>query len=216
MPIESRSGHSLALRRGGRLLESVDSQKTLNRALENLIGSGARCSIAYETISEGTAESFLLLCPKQGVPGEVLVHIKDSLQEWLKKKPTAPATMRPIGDYTMYSIQKPKNSNGKFTPISIEQLLSAPKANDRKTGLVGMPSLMAACGLGLVHIISPPKHCVEHICRVISVAAHGAVTSNNLQDPSHLLLSNIAVFLVVDGSLFFLCMVVDELTNSHN
>lgn len=113
----------------------------------------------------------------------------------------------------MYSIQKTKNSNVKFTPISIEQLL---KANDRKTRLVSMPSLMAACGLGLAHIISPPKHCVEHICRVISVTVHGAVTSNNLQDPSRLLLSNTAVFLVFDCSLFFLCMGVNELTNTHN
>lgn len=98
MPIESSLCNSLLPRRGGRRLESVDIQKTPNRALEKLIESEACCSIEYETIAEGTAESFLLLCPKQEVPGEVLVHIKDSLRKWLKQKRTVPATMRPIGD----------------------------------------------------------------------------------------------------------------------
>jgi hypothetical protein len=194
-----------------RRLEYEEIQEMLSSELKELIESGACCSITRETISEDNAEAFLLLCPKQGVPGEVLVHIQESLREWLKKKLTVPATTLAISDYIICTVQKLKKSDFKFTPISVNQLLSTPKSNAGEFGLLVTTNIVAVGLLGLAHSISPPKHGVEHICRVISVAAHGAVTSNNLQDPSRLLLRNTAVFLVVDCFLFFLCMGVNEL-----
>lgn len=194
--------------------ESGDIHETLNRKVKAFIESREECSITLTVISESNVENFFLLYPKEKVPGKALVYIKDALREWLKQKPIVPATTLAISDYTMYSIQKPKNSDFKFTPISVDQLLRTPKSNARELGILFTKNIVSLGLLGLAQSISPQKHHAEYSFRVISAAAHGEVTGNNLRDPSRLLLSNIAVFLVVDCPLFFLCMGVNELTNT--
>jgi hypothetical protein len=192
-------------------LESRDIHETLDREVKACIESSEKCSITLTVISKSNAENFFLLYPKEKVPGKALVYIKYDLQEWLKQKLIVPETMRPISDYTMYSIQKLENSRFKFTQISVES----------HSDFEGSQDFLTKCAVrGVVHavyvgiafacdIVDPP--CPRELMALfLSVAIHAVITENEIENLSRVISSNIALLVCLDSSLFLLCKTINE------